>query len=303
MFVDRNHQWNGATTSIPIPPYLLGGEYIMSGNDNRDNGEYRLEITISEESFVYMLVDDRLGETQNGNPPNYPDWMGDRSGDGLPDMAWLAEQGWEPVKSGLNRHANPDWPDHVGADEGGDGVGPGAGINQWSSIYVKRIPAGTFSIFAPDNTGQNMYGVVVKAVPRNPTVTKAVGDLFGFRFDISDGSQTALNTNTIALTLDGSPVTNFTLSKSGPITKIDYAAAAPLPSGSEHTVELTYADNATPPANTRETLNFRVESYGVLTPDMKVTPDTNQPGFVWRVFQNAANQENTTVKAEQAVLG
>src|SRR5687768_995852 len=24
MFVDRNHQWNGATTTLPIPPYLLG---------------------------------------------------------------------------------------------------------------------------------------------------------------------------------------------------------------------------------------------------------------------------------------
>src|SRR5688572_19550688 len=37
MFVDRNHQWNGAGTTLPIPAYLLGGEYIMSGNDNRDN--------------------------------------------------------------------------------------------------------------------------------------------------------------------------------------------------------------------------------------------------------------------------
>jgi hypothetical protein len=165
MFVDRNHQWNGATATIPLPKYLVGGEYIMSGNDNRDNPEYKLDITISAESYVYMLVDDRLGEGSNADPPNFPDWMADRSGDGNPDMAWLLEQGWVPVKNGLNRFGNPDFPDHVGADEGADGVGPGVAINQWSSIYVKRIPAGTFSIFAPDNNGQNMYGVVIKAVP------------------------------------------------------------------------------------------------------------------------------------------
>jgi hypothetical protein len=35
MYVDRNHQWNGATATLPLPPYLVGSEYIMIGNDNR----------------------------------------------------------------------------------------------------------------------------------------------------------------------------------------------------------------------------------------------------------------------------
>lgn len=303
MFVDRNHQWNGATTALGIPKYLLGGEYIMSGNDNRDNAEYSLDVTISEPCYVYMLVDDRLGDTSNANPPNFPDWTADRTGDGLPDMAWIQEQGWQPVKTGWNRFGNPDWPDQIGADEGGDGVGAGAAINQWSSIYVKRFPAGTFTIGAADNTGQNMYGVVVQAVPKNPTVTKSSGDLFGFRFEVTDGSQTAVNGSSIAVTFDGAPVSPLTVSKSGDVTKIEYTAPALLPASSLHTAELKFADTGNPAATRTEILAFTVEPYGTLTPNLKVTPDTSKPGFLWRVFQNAANQDNTTAKSEQAVLG
>lgn len=163
-YVDRTHQWNGATTTLPIPPYLAGAEYIMSGNDNRDNIPYELQITLSEPAYVYMLVDDRLADVSNQDPPNYPDWTIDANGDSLPDMGWLLDQGWEPVVNGLNRFGSSDWPDQVGVDEGGDGAGAGNGINQWSSIYVKQLAAGTFSIFEADNPGRNMYGVVVSRI-------------------------------------------------------------------------------------------------------------------------------------------
>jgi hypothetical protein len=167
-YVDRIHHWNGATTTLPIPPYLAGAEYIMSGNDNRDNIPYQLDITLSESAYVYLLVDDRLGDTSNENPPNHPDWTIDANSDGLPDMGWVVTDDWQPVINGLNRFSNPAWPDQVGVDEGGDGVGPGVGINQWASIYVKQLPAGTFSIYEADNPGRNMYGVVVSRV--GPTV-------------------------------------------------------------------------------------------------------------------------------------
>jgi hypothetical protein len=168
--VDRTHQWNSATPTVLIPDYLLGAEYIMSGNDNRDNIPYELVITLSESAYVYLLIDDRMGDGNNADPPNYPDWQGDRNGDGLPDMGWVKEQGWQPVTNGLNRFNNPAWPDQVGMDEGGDGVGPGVGINQWSSIYVKQFPAGSASILEPDNPGQNMYGVVVSRL--GPVILK-----------------------------------------------------------------------------------------------------------------------------------
>lgn len=288
MFVDRNHQWNGATTTIPLPNYLVGGEYIMSGNDNRDNSPYQLDISVAEASFVYMLVDDRVGDNANANPPNFPDWLGDLTGDGSPDMGWLLTEGWVPVKTGLNRFGNPDWPDHAGADEGGNGIGPGGDIQNWSSIYVKRFPAGTFSIFAPDNPGRNMYGVVIKPVPKNPFVTKKLGNLFGVTFDITDGSQTTLNTNSITLTLDGSGATPLAISKTNDVTTIQYTAPAVLPSGATITADLTFSDNGSPVVTTNEVLTFTVEAYGTLTSAHAVplsSVNTASSGFTVRVVQ------------------
>ncbi|MCU0963344.1 MAG: hypothetical protein MUF48_24895, partial [Pirellulaceae bacterium] len=41
-FVDRNHRYFDDTpNNLPVPAYLSGLEYIMSGNDNRENANYR----------------------------------------------------------------------------------------------------------------------------------------------------------------------------------------------------------------------------------------------------------------------
>jgi hypothetical protein len=61
--VDRNHRYSDdITLGTPIPAYLMGAEYIMSGNDNRDNANYRLDVTIAAPSTVYMLIDNRLSD-------------------------------------------------------------------------------------------------------------------------------------------------------------------------------------------------------------------------------------------------
>ncbi len=171
MFVDRNHQWNGATTTVGLPDYLVGNEYIMSGNDDRDNADYRLDVTVSQDVRVYMLIDDRLPDGDNATPPQL----------GTNAMQWILDGGWQPVMNGLNRSGDPTLPDEVGADEGGDGVGPGQAINQWSSVYEHDFPAGTFSLFQADNAGRNMYGVVVAPVVTLPDVSitsPSNGDLF-----------------------------------------------------------------------------------------------------------------------------
>jgi len=54
-FVDRNHRYSDASATLPIPGYLVGGEYIMSGNDNRDNPTYQLDISVSQPAVVFML--------------------------------------------------------------------------------------------------------------------------------------------------------------------------------------------------------------------------------------------------------
>jgi hypothetical protein len=146
-FVDRNHRYSDdITIGAAVPSYLVGGDYIMSGNDNRDNATYKIDVTINSVANVYMLIDNRLGGAGNGTPPTF----------GPTAMQWILDEGWIPTNNGLNRTADPNVPDEVAIDEGADG-----GINQWYSVYTKTFNAGTFSLLQADNAGQNMYGVVV----------------------------------------------------------------------------------------------------------------------------------------------
>jgi len=161
-FVDRNHRYTNASDTVSIPAYLVGGEYIMSGNDNRDNASYVLDVTVSQAVQAYMLIDNRLGDpnSANSDPPSF----------GPTKMQWLLDQGWAPVLSGKNRAGSTAAPDEVGIDEGADGS-----INQWYSVYTKAFPAGAFQLKQADNSGQNMYGVVITrpaAGDTKPTLSK-----------------------------------------------------------------------------------------------------------------------------------
>jgi hypothetical protein len=164
-FVDRNHVYsNHVGTAVPagfnIPAYLVGGEYIMSGNDNRDNATYRLDVTVANPSTVYMLIDNRLGDpnSPNADPPSF----------GPTKMQWILDQGWTATNRGLNRTGNTAVPDEVPLDEGANGS-----IENWYSVYQRSVPAGTFSLLQGDNAGQNMYGVVVVAIPEPSTIALA----------------------------------------------------------------------------------------------------------------------------------
>jgi hypothetical protein len=163
-FVDRNHRFiddpgTAGGAALAIPAYLVGQEYILSGNDNRDNASYRLDVTVGTASTVYMLIDNRLSDANNANPPTFD----------ATHMQWILDQGWMPSLNGLNRFANAGVADEVAIDEGADGT-----INQWYSVYKKEVDAGTFSLFQADNAGQNMYGVVVVPVPE-PGALSLVG--------------------------------------------------------------------------------------------------------------------------------
>jgi hypothetical protein len=163
-FVDRNHRYlNDAANMLTIPAYLAGQPYIMSGNDNRDNANYRLDVTVDTPSTAYILIDNRMSAstdaTDNADPPTFD----------ATHMQWIVDQGWIATNNGLNRTKNPAVPDEVALDEGADGT-----INQWYSVYRKNFSAGTFSLLQPDNAGQNMYGVVVAAIPEPTTALMLV---------------------------------------------------------------------------------------------------------------------------------
>lgn len=150
---DRAHDYNSSSPTVPLPSYLVGQEYIMIANNNRDNVDFSLEVTIAQPSLVYLLVDNRLGDNDNATPPDFS-----------ASMKWVQTDLYIPFSANGNHLGNPAFPDDIGVDEGADGT-----INQWSSVYAKLMPAGTFTLGAPDNGGRNMYGVVVAAIPEPGT--------------------------------------------------------------------------------------------------------------------------------------
>ena len=118
----------------------------MSGNDNRDNTNLTMDVTVSRPVDVYLLIDNRLGDGSGANPPTFT----------ITNMQWVLDQGWVAVTTGINRTADRNIPDEVGIDEDSNGS-----INNWYSIYTKAFPAGTFQLKQADNTGRNMYGAVI----------------------------------------------------------------------------------------------------------------------------------------------
>ncbi len=173
-FVDRNHRYFDDPGTAPgfqpltIPSYLLGNDYIMSGNDNRDNASYSLLVSVDTPSRVFMLIDNRMSAdtagTDNLDPPTFDSTH----------MQWIVDQGWLATGNGLNRFSNPFVPDEVPIDEGADGT-----INQWYSVYYRDVPAGDFTLLQADNAGQNMYGVVVMPIPEPATGGLALLAAFG----------------------------------------------------------------------------------------------------------------------------
>lgn len=162
-YVDRgNRYFDDAPNSLPVLAYLTGAEYIISGNDNRDNASYRLDVTVSQPVTAYMLIDNRLSDGDSSNPPTFDPTH----------MQWILDQGWLATSNGLNRAGSAARPDEVPLDESSDGD-----IDQWYSVYSKTFPAGTFSLFQPDNSGRNMYGVVITPEPAACLLGLAV---FGF---------------------------------------------------------------------------------------------------------------------------
>jgi hypothetical protein len=200
MFTDRTHEYNGPafdasgnllTTSggaIPalvlgLPRYLLSAQYIANANNHRDNAAYTLTLTLDSPAILYLLVDNRLGDSATANPPT----LGS-GGTGL--MSWVADMGFQMVNTGLSPNGQPDF---VGADEGGQltpqgsfpelrthgtsglETGPGQHINQYYSVYRLDVPAGDITLKEQNGGSLNMYGVVVVPEPQTWAMGAAIG--------------------------------------------------------------------------------------------------------------------------------
>lgn len=261
-FVDRNHAYaDDPGNSLPIPAYLVDGEYIMSGNDNRDNDSYVLEVTVSKPVICYMLIDNRTNEGDNNTPPGI--------GQGTGFMEWI-DGTWTPVIRAGNRRGDLTQPDEVAIDESADGT-----INQWYSVYSKAFPAGTFQLFQANNASRNMYGVVVKEPPTAPVMGPVVGTAANFVTYLQDQGGLSVVTSSIEVQLDGEVVETSPV-KTGDRTNIAYDLLADgkdlLPAGTDHTVTINASDNGGNDYTFERT--FTVGSYLTVPAEYKVASAT-----------------------------
>ena len=157
---DRLHEWNGVSVGVGLPGYLLGREYVMVANDGKFVADWEVTITLSQPARVYLLIDNRVGDSDASNPPDLSVGM---------TWAGLAS-GWNPMKTGANSAGDTALPDEVGVDELFAGqepaIGSGVSVDNRSSVYFKDFPSGDFSVFEiNEGNGRNLYGLVVAPVP------------------------------------------------------------------------------------------------------------------------------------------
>jgi hypothetical protein len=182
-FVDRTHVWTRTAmsgTNSPMwafPAYLQDSAYVMTANDNRDNTNYSITLTLSQPAFVYLFIDNRAGGN-DGNSANPP--MLDTSTNmmGLGFMTWVLDNGFQPKITGVNRQGtdiNPNFtiPDELGMDEGNNGT-----IDNWGSVYFRRFGAGTVVLGDQVMGGRNMYGLAIHPIPE-PAGLMLLAGLFG----------------------------------------------------------------------------------------------------------------------------
>jgi hypothetical protein len=138
-YVDRMHEWNGIDRR-GLPPFLLGGDYVMTYNDDKIASEIEIAVTLSQPANVFVLIDDRISP---------PEWL---------------KRGFEDT----------NW--DVGSDEGwGDRIidvaaGPGRSVEHVFSVWRRHVPEPTTVILGAVShespppaidIERSMYGVVV----------------------------------------------------------------------------------------------------------------------------------------------
>ena len=163
-FVDRTHVY------VTIPEILLGCEYVMSANDDRDNPNYELDVTLSKPATVYLFIDNRVG-TGTGNSPNTNPNLT------AANMAWVTALGF--VDTGLN----------MAFDESNDGD-----IDQWWSIFSVNAPVGKMTFKVQNAGSYNMYCIAVASPRLKASKPSPANGAEGVAFALLQwtGGQTAL---------------------------------------------------------------------------------------------------------------
>lgn len=147
-FVDRpDHQWNGVDRR-GLPPYLKGGDYVRTFNDDKLNEDLRISLAVTRAADIYILLDDRA------TPPV---WL--REGFALATEKIGLDEG-----SGKYHDPGPDgrsrWIERP------TGTGAGVSIDFPFSVWKRSVDQPGEVVLGPlggSDWEVNMYGIVAVA--------------------------------------------------------------------------------------------------------------------------------------------
>jgi len=132
-FVDRDYVY------INVPPSLVGSDYIKVANDDKDDEDYELDVTVGEDAVVMMFIDNEVGDDNENDPPTL--------GNGA--MNWVYPMGFVSAEMSLDVEHDPT---------GGSG-------DEHYTVYWLAVDAGnTITLLEQhDGTSLNMYSVAAIA--------------------------------------------------------------------------------------------------------------------------------------------
>ncbi|HRY48174.1 MAG TPA: sugar-binding protein [Candidatus Paceibacterota bacterium] len=128
----------------------------------------------------------------------------------------------------------------------------------------------------------------------NPAVT-------GFSFRVNDKGESILDPASVKLYIDGELVTVQASPKVIDATDFTYTRPTYFPPNSDHTYIIEAKDTKGNPV--AASADFKTIVYGLLTANLKVTPDTAKRGFIWNVHQNSAFQANNSSRPLEQLGG
>ncbi len=173
-------------------------------------------------------------------------------------------------------------------------------------IWRRELSPGEVSqIYIYGNGGTNILSVPTIAEPYVKSTSPAfqataVSPAAPVIVTVTDGAN-ALSPASVALTINGTQVP-VSITKTGINSTITYAPAALWPAGI-NTAKIVFSGSGSSPIFVTNTWSYSVASFVNLTPNMKVTPDTSKPGFVWNIFANSAIKTTSNARAEAALAG
>lgn len=144
-YVDRLHEWNGVDER-GLPPFLVGGDYVMTFNDDKMTSELEIAVTLRQPAALFVVIDDRV-------PP--PDWLQRDFVDTHWDVG--SDDGWEDMKIAT-------------------GLGPGVSVERACSVWRRNVTVPSTVILGAlsqdeslepaEKVGRSMYGIVATPLDR-----------------------------------------------------------------------------------------------------------------------------------------